>query len=285
MEVGRKTRRRQDATNRQEHPMRITSSIFSLLSLALITAAPSSAHAGTNLLDLTFGGEVCFEDEEYDYNGFESTCSAPGVDVEVDSVHLEIDVEGAGLLGLDNILCGLLGRTSQMEADLTFDLSLDDSGLYSVVAADGVVDAVSSLGCLLSTVSLTSLTTVTARAEIDADAEVCAAFCDAQGRAYAETECDGHPAEARCRAELEVAAAATCEDVCLDVGASICAEAEVSATVLSGLGSSLSSGLGADLDLDLTFDCLQDSSGAEIEPIDEDDIEQSDEPPPVIFRR
>ena len=63
------------------------------------------------------------------------------------------------------------------------------------------------------------------------------------------------------------------------------AEAEVSATVLSGLGSSLSSGVGADLDLDLTFDCLQDSSGAEIEPIDEDNIEQSDEPPPVIFRR
>ena len=265
--------------------MRATSSFFSLLSLALITIAPSSAHAGTSLLDLTFGGEVCFEDEEYDYNGFESTCSAPGVDVEVDSVHLEIDVQGSGLLGLDSILCAVLGRTNKMEADLTFDLELDESGLYSVVATDGLIDAVSGLGCALSTVSLNSLTTVTARAEIDTNAQVCAAFCDAQGRAYAEVECDGHPAEARCRAELEVAAAATCEDVCLDVGASICAEAEVSATVLSGLGSSLASGLGADLELDLTFDCLQDSSGAEIEPIDEDDIEQDDDPPSVIFKR
>lgn len=258
---------------------------FSLLSLALISISSSSAHAGTNLLDLTFGGEVCFEDEEYDYNGFESTCSAPGVDVEVDSVHLEIDVEGSGLLGLDSILCAVLGRTNKMEADLTFDLSLDESGLYSVVATDGIVDAVSGLGCALASVSLNSLTTVTARAEIDTNAQVCAAFCDAQGRAYAEVECDGHPTEARCRAELELAAAATCEDVCLDVGASICAEAEVSATVLSGLGSSLSSGRGADLDLDLTFDCLQDSSGAEIEPIDADDIEQADDPPAVIFKR
>ena len=265
--------------------MRTITTFFSVLSLALITTASSSAHAGTSLFDLTFGGEVCFEDEEYDYNGFESTCSAPGVDVEVDSVHLEIDVQGAGLLGLDSILCAVLGRTNKMEADLTFDLSLDESGLYSVVATDGVVDAVSSLGCALSTVSLNSLTTVTARAEIDTNAEVCAAFCDAQGRAYAEVECAGHPAEARCRAELEVAAAATCEDVCLDVGASICAEAEVSATVLSGLGSSLSAGLGADLDLDLTFDCLQDASGAEIEPIDEDEIEQDDDPPAVIFKR
>lgn len=265
--------------------MRITTSFFPLLCLALITAPSSSAHAGTSLLNLTFGGEVCFEDEAYDYNGFESTCAAPGVDVEVDSMRLEIDVAGAGLLGLDDILCSLLGRTNKMEADLSFDLSLDESGLYSVAAADGVIDAVSGLGCALSTVSLNSLTTVTARAEIDADAEVCAAFCDAQGRAYAEAECDGHPAEARCRVELEAAAAASCETVCLDVGASICAEAEVSATVLSGLGSSLSSGLGADLELDLTFDCLQDDSGAEIEPIDEDTIEQEDDPPPVIFKR
>lgn len=265
--------------------MRLSTHIASMLALSFIISTPSRALAGTSILDLGFGGEVCFEDEEYDYNGFESTCAAPGVDVDVDSMRLEIDVSGSGVLGLENILCAALGRTTRMSADLTFDLSLDESGLYSVTAADGELDALSSLGCVLSSVSLNSLTSVSARAEIDVNAEVCAAFCDAQGRAYAEAECEGHPTEARCRAELETAAAVTCEDTCLDVGASICAETTVSASVLSSLGTSLSAGLGAELDLDLTFDCLQDDSGAEIEPIDEDAIEQEDDPPPVIFKR
>jgi hypothetical protein len=199
-----------------------------------------------------FTGYASYEDAETDSSGHPMEPAPVERDDGGDQpVTFSASFTGTGSFGDLASLCvdadGGLDGTSSSEGTLRangrFGGDIQATGSESTVT--------SSLGCVSTDVVIEQLSSLSIRAEIDADTENCTHYCEAHARAACEGEADQDVA-----ADCEASADADCYDECTTERHSIVAEVAITdGATLDGLV--LSDGSFGDFQADLTFSSME----------------------------
>ena len=171
---------------------------------------------------------------------------------------VEITVDGqASLSGLDSA-CALEEAGGGFTGLYQGEGEVNGDGVYVATLAQGEFTTPSG-ACAIPELEVTSFTSVVLRAELENTQENCETYCEAQGRAVAEEECEGDADQASCRAAAEATASGSCNTECTGTETrAIVAETELGLDAITALNASglTGSALG-ELAVDLTFDHVE----------------------------
>jgi hypothetical protein len=200
--------------------------------------------------DTEVAGQAVYRDAATNHDGTAKDAEAPPAQ----DVHVSIVVEGTGTIPNPDPQCAL-DPAGAFQAVYSGSATLDDSGAYVGAMGAATSSITTPSGCEIPELTVSLITDVTVRAELEATTENCQTYCAAEARADAEAECGATADQAECRANAEATAEASCTTTCTTESNSIVAEISVGASAVGELDAeALQAAALGQLHADLVFD-------------------------------
>lgn len=194
----------------------------------LMAACTSSGDDGGDQTEVA--GQAVYRDAATNHDGTAKEAEAPPAQ----DVNVSIVVEGTGTIPNPDPQCAL-DAAGAFQAVYSGTATLDDSGAYVGAMGAATSSITTPSGCAIPELTVSLITDVTVRAELEATTENCQTYCAAEARADAEAECGATADQAGCRADAEATAEASCTTTCTTQSDSIVAEISVGASALGEL--------------------------------------------------
>ena len=210
-------------------------------------------------------GNATYQDaEKSDAGADQEPASVPPQD-DSDPMVVSIELRGTGSFDVSEPECQADALSGAFNGSYEGTATIDDDGVYVAAMADSATELTTPSGCELPDVSIGLVTDVVVRGELTATSENCTTYCEAKGRSYAETECEGDSDEASCRAAAGADYESSCTQECSQSTHVIVAESSLGASAITDLAlDGLSGNALGTVSVDLTFDHIEDGSGDEV---------------------